>query len=64
MQGFSVDDEGLLGEVAMPTQGSLRLAGPSYEAAKLVRKLLQVGANKSSSPRVTSLIMCLSALFR
>lgn len=42
MQAFSKDDEGLLGEVGMPTQGSLRLPGPTYESAKLVKKLLQV----------------------
>ena len=45
MQGFSKDDEGLLGEVGMPTQGSLRMPGPSHESAKLVRKLLQVSLN-------------------
>lgn len=42
MQTFSADDEGMLGDVGLPTQGSLRMPGPSYEAAKLVRKLLQV----------------------
>lgn len=57
-----MDDEGLLGEVAMPTQGSLRLAGPSYEAAKLTRKLLQVGVMRSFSPCVSNLTMCLLAL--
>lgn len=42
MQEFSPDDEGLLGEVALPAQGSLRLPGPSHESAILVKKLLQV----------------------
>jgi len=42
MQAFSLDDEAMLGEVGFPIQGSLRLPGPSHEAAKLVKKLLQV----------------------
>lgn len=42
MPAFSPDDEGMLGEVGLPTQGSLRMPGPSYEAARLVKELLQV----------------------
>lgn len=42
MQSFSADDEGMLGDVGLPTQGSLRLPGPSFATASLVRKLLQI----------------------
>lgn len=41
MPSLSPADEGLLGVVNFPAQGSLRMPGPTYDTAKLVQELLQ-----------------------
>lgn len=54
METLSPDDESFLGEVGLPTQGCLRLAGPSHEAAGLVQKLLQ--ASRASDMKSESIL--------
>lgn len=39
---LSPTDESLLGSVAVPTQGSLTLPGPSYSSALAAQEVLQV----------------------
>ena len=38
-------EEALLGKVGVPTQGTLRIAGPSWESARAAQEALQVCSN-------------------